>query len=141
MNYSSATKLISRHEGYRQFPYKCTAGKTTVGWGRNLQNKGISRKEAMYLLQNDIQEAAIDLDRLFPHQFVRWPESVQNALVDMRFQLGWNGFRTFQKMIRALYVEDFSLAAHEALDWKYAKQDTPGRAEEIAGMIRSGANN
>ena len=141
MNYNDLTRQLMKHEGYRQHPYRCPADKLTIGIGRNLEDKGISRQEAVMLLRNDIREAGADLNALFNGQFQHWPESVQHALIDMRFQLGPWGFRSFKKMSRALTARDFSLAAHEALDSKYAKQDTPGRAEEIAGMIRSGANN
>ncbi len=37
-------------------PYHCPAGKLTIGTGQNLEDKGITEKEALMLLENDIQE-------------------------------------------------------------------------------------
>ena len=61
---SLAKESLKKHEGYRQFAYQCTANKTTVAYGRNLQDKGISETEAMYLLENDIVECIQDLSAL-----------------------------------------------------------------------------
>ena len=44
---------LLRHEGLRLKPYRCTAGKLTIGIGRNLDDCGISQKEAYALLDND----------------------------------------------------------------------------------------
>ncbi|MCP4280350.1 MAG: lysozyme, partial [Alteromonas sp.] len=33
-------QLIAQHEGLRLKPYKCTAGKITIGYGRNLDDNG-----------------------------------------------------------------------------------------------------
>ena len=32
----NAIELIKYHEKYRRFPYRCTAGKLTIGYGWNL---------------------------------------------------------------------------------------------------------
>ena len=45
---------LVRHEGLRLKPYRCTAGKLTIGVGRNLDDCGISQKEAYVLLEGDI---------------------------------------------------------------------------------------
>ena len=47
--------LIARHEGLRLTPYHCTGGKLTIGYGRNLDDVGISRSEAEILREHDIQ--------------------------------------------------------------------------------------
>ena len=55
MNLQEVQNMLIRHEGLKLFPYQCPAGKTTIGVGRNLDDKGISEKEAMYMLNEDIQ--------------------------------------------------------------------------------------
>ena len=57
---------LIRHEGYRQFPYLCSAGKSTVAIGRNLDDRGISEEEAKYLLHNDITICKQELSLLYP---------------------------------------------------------------------------
>lgn len=41
---------LIRDEGLRLFPYNCTAGKRTIGIGRNLQGNPLAADECMYLL-------------------------------------------------------------------------------------------
>jgi len=44
---------LVRHEGLRLKPYRCTAGKLTIGIGRNLDDCGFWQQEAYALLEND----------------------------------------------------------------------------------------
>ena len=39
--------MLIKHEGIMTIPYRCTAGKLTVGVGRNLDDVGITRDEAV----------------------------------------------------------------------------------------------
>ena len=55
---------LKQHEGIALKPYKCTAGKITLGCGRNLDDNGISHEEAMFMLQNDIEKCIKELDRM-----------------------------------------------------------------------------
>lgn len=133
---AAVRELITRHEGYRRTPYHCTAGKLTIGVGRNLDDVGIDQEEARYLLDRDIGRA---LDDLSSFGWFHVLDTVrQRALIDMRFQLGPAGFRTFGRMIAALARQDYATAATEALDSKWARFDTPARAQTIAAMLRSG---
>ena len=102
MKYAEIEKQLIKHEGLRLKPYKCPAGRLTLGIGRNLDDKGITEKEALYLLKNDIVECMNDLDIIFLDQFNTWPDNIQMALIDMRFQLGGKGFRKFKRMIISL---------------------------------------
>ncbi|MFD2234837.1 glycoside hydrolase family protein, partial [Phaeospirillum tilakii] len=45
---------LIRDESLRLKPYRCPAGKLTIGIGRNLDDVGISREEAETLLDHDI---------------------------------------------------------------------------------------
>ena len=47
---SKCVDLIKKHEGLRLFPYKCSVGKLTIGYGRNIEDTGISKEEAETLL-------------------------------------------------------------------------------------------
>lgn len=125
--------FIKQNEGYRKHPYKCTAGKTTIAYGRNLEDVGISRAEAEVLLRNDIADALHDLLRIFP-DFQFLPKDVCTALTDMRFNLGPGGFRKFKKMIEAVKLNDFKKAADEAKDSRWYKQ-VPNRAKRVCGLL------
>ena len=47
---------LIRHEGLRLTVYDCPAGYKTIGVGRNLEGKGVTEEEAMYLLDNDLKD-------------------------------------------------------------------------------------
>jgi lysozyme len=127
---------LTHHEGLRLKPYRCTAGKLTIGVGRNLEDVGITATEAMQLLDNDITACLTDL-RTFP-----WWGGLnavrQRALADMRFQMGPAGFRAFKRMLAALAVGDYPAAAAHARDSKWFRQDSPARARTITTMLETG---
>jgi len=58
-------KQLIDHEGMEKKVYRCPAGKLTVGIGRNLEDKGITEEEALFLLRNDIAECEDDLRSIF----------------------------------------------------------------------------
>ena len=58
--------MLVRHEGLRLKPYRCPAGRLTIGVGRNLEDKGISSSEAFNMLANDIVECEDDLKKSSP---------------------------------------------------------------------------
>lgn len=129
--------LIQEHEGLRLKPYYCSAGYLTIGFGRNLQSKGISHKEAVYMLDADIKDCVDDLCKTFPCRYNELNYLQQAGLISMRFQLGPGGFRGFKKMIDAVREGDMKRAVKEALDSKWAKIDTPERAQEMARLLES----
>ncbi|MGE4118933.1 MAG: lysozyme [Candidatus Nitrosocosmicus sp.] len=126
---------LIRHEGIKQKPYRCTAGKLTIGVGRNLDDNGISLEECYYLLDNDIKRCKKDLENY--QWYTKQPPGVKDALVNMCFNLGINRLLKFKKMILALSASHFHQAANEALDSLWAKQ-VGQRAKDVANMIRDG---
>ena len=131
----TARNLIARHEGLRLKPYKCTAGKLTIGYGRNLDAKGISTDEARTMLDADIRSA---YDELVGRP---WFDEQNNdrkaALMDMCFNLGLGGLMSFKKMIEALTNQDYDEAARQMLNSKWAVQ-VGRRAETLARIMRDG---
>ena len=41
---NEATEQLKQDEGWRLKPYRCTAGKLTIGYGRNIEDKGITKQ-------------------------------------------------------------------------------------------------
>lgn len=127
---------LRRDEGVRLKPYRCSAGRLSIGVGRNLDDVGISAAEAELLLDNDIARAATDLDRALPW----WrglSEGRQRALVNMAFNLGLPRLLGFSAMLAALRAGDYARAAAEALNSRWAGQ-VGARAARVAAMIREG---
>lgn len=123
------------HEGYDDKPYLCTAGKLTIGYGRNLQDNGISQDEGDLMLENDMKRCEKDL--LTCSWYLDSPSSVKDALFNMCFNLGLPRLLGFKRMIAAIKNKDYVTAAREALDSKWATQ-VGKRAKDVALMIREG---
>jgi len=129
-------KMLTNHEGIRHHPYKCTAGKTTIGVGRNLDDVGLSYDEILYLLRNDINNCITELDRNFPW-FAELSEARQMALIDMCFNLGISRLKKFKNMLAAMAVGNFTAAAAEAQDSSWYRQ-VGVRAVRVCEMIKEG---
>ena len=128
---------LVRDEGLRLTAYTCPAGYITVGVGRNLEGRGISKAEAFVLLDNDINACLEDLAT-----FAWWGALNpvrQKALLNLRFQLGSGGFRAFKDMLAALERRDYVAAAAAARDSKWARVDSPERALRVTAQIETGA--
>jgi lysozyme len=130
------TDELIRDEGLKLRPYRCTAGKLTIGCGRNLDDNGLTEAEARYLLANDIATVSRELDRVCPWWGEMGPAR-QRALANMAFNLGVPRLRQFRMMLAALDSGDWEAAASEALDSQWAKQ-VGARAQRIAEMFRNG---
>ena len=59
-------EMLIRHEGLHLKPYRDSVGKLTIGVGRNLDDVGITREEALILLEHDIAKGRRDVRRTFP---------------------------------------------------------------------------
>lgn len=130
-----AATWIADNEHLRLLPYRCPSGALSIGYGRNLDAQGITAREAIYLLRNDISEVHKSLSELYWYNIQ--PRGVKKALINMAFNLGIPKLMKFEKMIGALRRHDFERAAKEALNSLWAKQ-VGNRANEIAGVIRQG---
>ena len=45
-------ELLKKFEGFRLKPYKCPAGKWTIGYGRNLEAKGLTYDEVKHIIDS-----------------------------------------------------------------------------------------
>lgn len=127
--------LLRKHEGLRLKPYRCTAGKLTIGYGRNLDDRGITEEEAERLLHNDILLCSLQLDRDLPW-WKHHPENVQMVLMDMCFNLGITGLLEFKRTLGYIRDQKYSVAAVEMLKSKWAQQVGP-RAKELSVLIQN----
>ena len=129
-------EALIQDEGLRLRPYLDTVGKTTIGVGRNLIDRGITKTEAIYLLDNDIAECFADLSNSFAWfptlDYVR-----QNVLLNMRFQLGPSRFRGFKQLLSAMQACDYIKAAAAMMDSAWADQ-VPKRAHRLIDEMRTG---
>ena len=135
MHTQPVTDLIKKHEGFRAKPYRDSVGKLTIGYGRNLEENGISQYEAEMLLASDIQNCYADCSRLPGWNTLN--EARQAVLLDMCYNLGLARLKNFKKMLAALTLADFAAAAREMLDSRWARQ-VKTRAVELAEIMKTG---
>jgi len=128
--------LIKHHEGCSLRAYKCPAGKTTIGWGHNCDDNPIPQSVADRLLDLDIAVARATCIRLFPI-WSHLGEVRQAVLVDMAYNLGEGGLRSFLRMRRCIEALDWAGAARELLDSKAARE-LGSRYRCLARMMESG---
>ena len=110
---------LKKHEGLVLKPYKCPAGKLTIGYGHNLQDNGLSKSVCEYILIEDIEEAKRNLYAIFTRDFFDTLKDNQKiALIDMMFNLGLSRFLTFKKFILAVKQRNFDRASVEIIHSK-----------------------
>ena len=125
---------VASDEGFMPIPYRCTSGKLSIGYGTNIQD-GITRDEALLLMRHRLGKVVAALESRLPF----WPKLTDDrrrVLANMGYQLGILGLMRFKRMLAALERGDYEAAAREMLDSKWARQDSPGRAQELAEMLR-----
>ena len=143
-------KLIDqliRHEGEELQVYVCPAGFLTIGVGRNLETKGLTKEECdhlslgvynkefvieklktrgitheecRYLLSNDIDFFSSQLEEKLAF-FNKLPEMAKIVLIDMAFNLGVSGLLKFKNTLSLIEKGQYIAASKEMLNsaWKY----------------------
>lgn len=125
---------LIEHEGWKDRPYRCPAGKLTIGVGHNLDDRGLSDAAIDFILAEDVAEAEAGAKRLYP-KFVDMNENRQAALVELVFNLGEAKLREFVRANAAINSENWELAAQELKDSLWYKQ-VGLRAVKVVSMIR-----
>jgi len=137
VNAQRLAKQLIQDEGLKLKPYRCTAGRLTIGVGRNLDDRGITEAEALTLLDNDIKAFWEELAAALPW-LTQAPGPVQEALANMAFNLGLRGLLQFKASLALLEAGRFAEAADELLRSKWAGQ-VGARAERLAALLRTAA--
>ena len=121
MNYDILLEQLKDFEGLELKAYQCTAGKTTIGLGRNLDDYGITEEEAYYLAKNNIYELEDELDRA-----ISWwrqlDDARQRALINLAHNVGTTTLLKFKKTPQYLEDGSYEEAAKEVLDSRWADQ-------------------
>ena len=128
---------LVRHEGLRLKPYRCTAGKLTIGIGRNLDDCGISQSESYVMLINDIMNCEMQLQQKIPDIYNGLDEVRKSVLLNMCFNLGISGLLGFKNTLAFVKAGDWERAANNMLVSRWAKQ-VGRRAIELSELMRKG---
>lgn len=129
MNYfDKALELVKEAEGFEPLPYRCTAGKLTQGYGRNLEVYPLSEEEEATLNEdgsvseevaekwayNELLNCELRLTNA--PSFKECNDIRKAVLLDMAFNMGFDGLMKFKKMHKALINRDWLQAAQEMKD-------------------------
>lgn len=133
MELSKVKNSIKRHEGYRPNVYEDTLGIQTIGYGFTIKDLFLSKKVCDIILEEYVSLISNTMEGL--SWFNELNQATKEVVVEMIFQLGFDGFRGFEKMIACLVKKDYLGASKEMLNSKWAKQ-TPKRAEWLAKVVR-----
>jgi len=149
-------KMVALHEGIVLNVYQDHLGINTVGIGRNLDDRGITdgellfmnktiddvydngltEEEAYYLCMNDI--AIVEKELLDSKPVVNQLTDVrQMVLVDMAFNMGVPRLKLFKNMWMAIEKVNYPLACAEMLDSKWANQ-VGKRAVRLSEAMKNG---
>lgn len=127
--------LLKDDEGEELLPYKCPAGHLTIGVGHLLAN-GISREISKLIFYEDFINAQKDCWAKIPC-YAGLNEARRYVLANMCFNMGINRLLGFKKMLSAIEKEDYTTAAAEMMDSKWAKQVTL-RAKRLKEIMLKG---
>lgn len=129
-------ELITLHEGVRRFPYRCTAGKLTIGVGFNLDDVGLYPEEIDFILSNRIRKIRAELTARYP-----WVEDLdevrQAVLLDMAYNLGIARLSKFRMTLNSIQHGEYKRASGEMLDSRWAEQ-VGRRATRLSEMMETG---
>jgi lysozyme len=149
-------KLIE-HEGMVLSVYQDSLGIDTIGIGRNLKDRGISKEEldyldipsmevvyeqgiteadARYLALNDIAIVENELCKI--HPCVHDLDAVRQLVVmDMAYNMGVPRLSKFKRMWNAIHEQKFGIASVEMLDSRWAAQ-VGRRATALSNAMKTG---
>lgn len=139
MDIGKTLDIITEDEGFVRHVYKDSEGYWTIGHGILVDERrggGIHLEESLYIVEKRLYNLSTHIEHYWP-----WVKDLspprQSALLQMAYNLGFNGLRSFKRMLFAMECEEYNLAAVESLDSKWAKQ-VGSRADRIANLIRLG---
>ncbi len=156
--------MLITDEGLKLKVYHCTAGKPTVGVGRNLEGKGLSdaeqemifgrcglsrqeciqalqeqpltKEQALTLLEHDILACWEELEEHFDW-FSALALVPQMAVLNLSFNVGLHVLKGFKHALTALENGDLIAAAEHFADSRWFQQ-VKFRGQRVVNMLREG---
>ena len=126
---------LKRDEGFKDTVYNCSAGKLTIGYGWNVEDNPMPESIAEKMLEHHIAQSLAQCER-WPW-FFNLDGARQRVIINMVFNIGWNGLSGFRRMIQAIEDKNYSLAADEMMDSLWARQ-VGQRAVRLEEIMRNG---
>jgi lysozyme len=142
-------KAMRFEEGLENEPYYDIYQYPTIGFGKKIGIKNAPLDMFTLYMPDEVAECwlSVDLEALkniIENDYrtkTAWEncnQARQDMLTAMAYQMGFEGLCGFQKMLSAMEIESWEDAYLEALDSKWARFDTPQRANREATVILEG---
>jgi len=134
-------KMIIRHEGMKDMPYKDSLGLWTIGVGHLIgdgktlppeYNRKFTNAEIMKMFDDDFDHHAKAAEKI--PGYSKANQQGQGALIDLTFNMGPSWYKKWPSFCKKLSEGDFKGAADELASSKWAQQ-VKSRAQTIIGLI------
>jgi lysozyme len=110
-----AVNLIKEFEGFRPTPYKCPAGKNTIGYGHAIEAKPflthVTEQEAELILKKELERVEVYLNSVIKKD-VKVTQGMFDAMASLVFNWGYGNF-DHSKGLKDLNVQNYTSAARE----------------------------
>jgi lysozyme len=126
---------LRKEEGLILHVYKCPAGKRTIGYGHNIDAKGLPKyidfylsqhgeitlEMAEFLLDVDLMQATSDTVKLFSQTAWEWLTQIRReVLINMTFNMG--SLKTWHHLIASVEAQDVVGCVQSMTDSKWHEQ-------------------
>jgi lysozyme len=147
---------VEIHEAYREHLYQDSKGLWTFAIGRCVETNPLTSGEwkyladnghiavsithdgAVWLMESQLQSIRGQCARIFDF----WPQLNdvrRDVIVEMAYQMSIQRVLAFRDMLAAIRAEQWKAAADAGRDSKWAREDSPKRAEELMTILERGA--
>jgi len=137
--------VLRIEEGFSDKPYYCSAGYPTIGHGLKIgpYNAGldqyvfrVNKVAAQALLEQHVLRIWYSIRSA---SYMKYADEARQAIfLSMIYQMGHKGFLKFVNMIAAAENDNWRTVSIEALDSKWAKNDSKQRANRHAYILSTG---
>jgi len=134
-------KMIIKHEGMKDKPYKDSLGLWTIGVGHLIgdgkslppeYNRTFTQAEIMKMFDDDFDHHAKAAEKI--PGYGKANQGGQGALIDLTFNMGPSWYKKWPSFCKKLAEGDFKGAADELASSKWAQQ-VKSRAQTVIGLI------
>ena len=134
-------KMIIKHEGMKDMPYKDSLGLWTIGVGHLIgdgkslpaeYNRKFTQAEIMKMFDEDFEHHAKAAEKIPGYNKAN--QGGQGALIDLTFNMGPSWYKKWPNFVKKLGAGDFKGAADELAGSKWAQQ-VKSRAQTIIALV------
>ncbi|MDD2896909.1 MAG: glycoside hydrolase family protein [Aliarcobacter sp.] len=140
MDLNKLKQSVKKSENVKLKVYLCPKQKHTIGWGRNLDDRGITMIEADTMLERDLLDIKLELEDKIKF-FHNLDDIRQNVLIEMAYNMGVSHLLEFKNTLKFMEKSDFINASEEMLNSKWHRDfleyDLMDGKSHNNGLLRS----